>query len=180
MPSKIMIIRHGEKPDSGVRGVTEDGSHDPNELGVRGWQRSGALVRLFAPRNGQFAHAGLAKPDAIFAEGATKHTQSLRAQHTVLALSQVLGKKLNVKYSKNDEKELVKDVLGTEGVVLIAWEHNAILDIANRIAGNDKTTPQHWPDSRFDVVWVFDKQGSEWKFSQIPQMVLPGDEDKPI
>ncbi len=42
----------------------------------------------------------------------------------------------------------------THGVVLIAWEHKSIIDLANVILGNDRFSPQKWPDSRFDLVWV--------------------------
>lgn len=53
MPAtKIMLIRHAEKPrdDGSVRGVAADGRQDPEELVVRGWQRSGALAVRAARR----------------------------------------------------------------------------------------------------------------------------------
>jgi len=179
MAKKIMILRHGEKPsgDGLVRGVAEDGSHDPNELSVRGWQRAGALIGFFAPANGQFAHAGLAKPDAIFASAASGHIESLRSQHTVQGLAQFMGKKVNLHHTRGEEKALVEDVLATDGVVLVAWEHGAIIDIANRILGDDKSAPQKWPEARFDLVWVFDREANadKWKFTQVAQMLLPGD-----
>jgi len=42
-PSKIMIIRHVEKPskDGTVWGVNEDGTNDNESLTIRGWQRAG-------------------------------------------------------------------------------------------------------------------------------------------
>ena len=51
---KIMIIRHAEKHQHGShdRGVNEDGRPAHHELTVRGWQRAGALVHLFAPPGG--------------------------------------------------------------------------------------------------------------------------------
>ena len=84
--SKIMLIRHAERPsdDGKVRGVTAAGDQDSEELVVRGWQRSGALVRLFAPRNGVFADPRLAEPKTIFASPFVKHGGSLRPKHTVL------------------------------------------------------------------------------------------------
>ena len=87
--SKIMIIRHAEKPgdDGLIAGVSQDGAPDSKELIVRGWQRSGALVCLFAPTAGSFSHALLATPEVIFASGVAKHSDSLRPQHTILALA---------------------------------------------------------------------------------------------
>ena len=179
MPKKIMIVRHGEKPDKAdsIHGVDAEGEHDKKDLSPRGWQRSGALVRFFNPVNGQFSHAALAKPDVIFAVSPQGGAKSERAEHTVESVAEFMGLHLNLKHDKGDEKELVKDVLSKDGVVLIAWEHNAILDIANLILGNDKTSPQNWPDSRYDLVWVLDQQphSGGWKFTQVPQLLLPGD-----
>ena len=77
MATKIMIIRHGEKPsdDGSIHGVDPHGGHDPDELIVRGWQRAGALVRLFAPPNGAFSDHALATPENIFACGPNDRRQ---------------------------------------------------------------------------------------------------------
>jgi len=44
--TKIMIIRHAEKPseDGLTNGVNMSGTKDPEDLIVRGWQRAGALL----------------------------------------------------------------------------------------------------------------------------------------
>lgn len=175
MAKKIMIVRHGEKPSDSIHGVNVEGQHDKNELSTKGWQRSGALIRFFNPMNGQCSDPALAKPDAIFAAAPSEHVKSMRSQDTVGALAESLGLHINLKHTKGDEKKLVEDAFATHGVVLIAWEHNAILDIANRILGNDETSPQKWPGSRFDLVWVFDHQSEGWKFTQVPQLLLPDD-----
>jgi len=184
MAKKIMIIRHGEKPsdDDSIRGVSKDGSHDPDDLSVRGWQRSGALIGFFAPPHGRFSHPALAVPDALFAEAPSGHIKSQRAKHTIDSLADGLGKHVNLKHTRGEEKALVEDVLATGGAVLIAWEHNSIVEIANRILGDDKSSPQKWHDSRFDVVWVLDFQSppAVWKFTQVAQMLLPGDSPHPI
>jgi hypothetical protein len=179
MVKKIMIVRHGEKPDKrdSVHGVDVEGKHDKDDLSPKGWQRSGALVRFFNPVNGQFIHSALAKPNAIFAASPEGHVKSLRSQNTVQALADSLGLRINLKHAKGEEKALVGDALAQDGVVLIAWEHNAIVEITNLILGGEDSSPQKWPDSRFDLVWIFDQQAHPggWKFAQVPQMLLPGD-----
>lgn len=144
--TKIMIIRHAEKPadDGSISGVSQAGLQDPEELAVRGWQRSGALVRLFAPPMGSFASMLLATPDIIFASGAGKHSRSLRSQHTVLALADFLGKRLDLSYEKGEENLLAADALQENGNVLIAWEHEAIPEIANQITGGKAIYPRTW------------------------------------
>jgi hypothetical protein len=181
--NKIMVIRHAEKPsdDNTVMGVSVDGAPNPEELVVRGWQRSGALVRLFAPLNGTFVDRRLATPHVIFASSVGKHSKSLRPQHTLLELATVLNLTLVLSHPKGEEAALVADALAANGPVLIAWEHEAIPDIANGILGNSTTCPQKWLGSRFDLVWVFDRQvASGWSFAQVPQMLLSGDSAQPI
>jgi len=179
MVKKIMIVRHGEKPDrdSEIHGVDAKGEHDKNELSPQGWQRSGALIRFFNPVSGQFPSPALAKPDAIFAAGPSGHAQSLRSKNTVQGVADSLHLRLNLRHTKGDERKLVDEVMTVGGVVLIAWEHKAILDIVNLVLGNDRSSPQNWPDSRFDLVWVLDAQPhpAGWKFSQLPQLLLPHD-----
>jgi hypothetical protein len=183
-PAKIMLIRHGEKPRGGGAdgGVSPDGLPDPEELTVRGWQRSGALVRFFAPAGGHFSQAEVATPDVIFASGIAPHSKSLRPQHTVLALADFLGQQLVLGHPKGGEDALVADVLSRDGTVLIAWEHEAIPGITNQILGNTTTCPQRWPDDRFDVLWVLRSTGSAggWAFTQVPQLLLPEDRDDVI
>jgi hypothetical protein len=182
--TKIMIIRHAEKPsdDGSIKGVSASGGTDPEELTTRGWQRSGALVRFFAPLGGAFAHPALATPDVIFASGTAKHSNSLRPQHTVLALAQFLNKKLNLDHLKGDEDALVKDLLAQQGTVLVAWEHEAIPGIVGRIGLNGTKFPQKWPGERFDVAWVLDRQpgANGWGFVQVPQLLLSDDRAEAI
>jgi len=179
MAKKIMIIRHAEKPspDGRIAGITWEGAQDTEELTVRGWQRSGALVEFFAPASGQLGDSRLALPSFIFAAGVSAHSKSLRPQHTVATLAEQLGQSLNLSHLKGAEDALANDVIGKNGPVLIAWQHEAIPEIVNRIVGNATTCPQHWPDERFDLVWVLDQPTpvDAWDFAQVPQMLLPGD-----
>jgi hypothetical protein len=93
-----------------------------------------------------------------------------------------LGLQLNTNHLKGEEAKLVADVLANDGIVLIAWEHQAIPFIANSIIGSNTSCPQSWPDSRFDLVWVFDQDvgSGEWIFHQVPQRLLAGDSCEPI
>lgn len=177
-----MIIRHAEKPDAQTAGVSADGGQDDEELTVRGWQRSGALVRFFAPASGPLSNIRLATPQFIFAAGSAPHSKSLRPQHTVAALAEQLGQPLNLAHLKGEEDALVAEVLARSGPVLIAWQHEAIPGIVNRITGNSTTCPQQWPDARFDVVWVLDQPMPAviWTFAQVPQLLLASDSNTPI
>jgi hypothetical protein len=199
MPSKIMVIRHAEKPDAAHEGVTPHGAGDKESLIVRGWQRAGALAVLFAPASGSLQSADLAVPKVIYASdpetGAKKAgpegpigSKSKRPLQTITPLAERLGikDKVNVKFARGEEKEMVKSVLAERGVVLICWQHENIRDIAEHIIGkkqSKKLIPKKWPSDRFDIVWVFTPPASssgDWGFVQVPQQLLSRDTNTKI
>jgi broad specificity phosphatase PhoE len=174
---KIMLIRHAERPDpeKKIRGVALDGHKEKESLSVRGWQRAGALVRFFAPNDARFSHRALARPQILFACKAAPEDPSLRPQHTLLPLANLLQVEFNRDYFESQERGLVRKVLEAPGPALIAWKHETMHVIANEILGDKTIAPQHWPYSRYDLVWTFDRRDEGWTFSQIPQLLLPGD-----
>lgn len=182
MPTtKIMLIRHAEKPN-GDGGVMPDGTANPEALTARGWQRADALVQLFVPPGGHFTNPEFATPQTIFASGIAHHSESLRPQQTVSPLAAKLGLAINTSFAKGNESGLAQAAATIGGVVLIAWEHEAIPKIAELLVGDNQGIPQHWPGDRFDLVWVFDRtnSGEQWRFTQVPQELLPGDSSDPI
>jgi broad specificity phosphatase PhoE len=178
---KIMIIRHGEKPN-GDAGVTTAGKHDSEALTVRGWQRAGALVGLFAPAGERFANPRIAKPRCIFACGVTHESKSLRPQQTVVPLADKLGLAIDTSFSKGDESELARAAIAVGGVVLISWDHKHIPAIAAALLGDAGSYPRNWPDDRYDLVWVFDRPALSaiCCLVQVPQLLLAGDSTEPI
>lgn len=171
MAAKIMIVRHGEKPKKNELGVLTKGKKSKDSLIVRGWQRAGALAQLFRTEKN-----GLAVPTELHACYKSKHAQ--RALDTITPLAKVLGLTVNTKVRKGQEKKMAELAKASEGVVLISWEHDAIHLIANQLTADP--VPQQWPDDRFDIVYVFDLVDGEYKFSQVPQLLLSGDSDKVI
>jgi hypothetical protein len=170
-----MLIRHAEKPDEtgAVLGVDETGRPDPNQLSVRGWQRAGALIRFFAPI-GQELPRGIAIPSAIFACKPHNGTNSVRPLHTVSPLATALGITVNYDFAKTDVS-LFDAVRASSGAVLICWSHEPIPSIVRGLAGELQDLPVKWPGKRFDLVWILDGAGIQWSFSQLGQLLLPGD-----
>jgi hypothetical protein len=176
---RIMIIRHAEKPhDNGhERTVNIDGVHAKHELTVRGWQRSGALVRFFAPLDGMPPTSPISTPRTVFASAAIDSSPSLRAMHTVEPLAAVLGVEVDSAYACGQEGAVAAAALQADGPVLIVWHHSHIPQLAKRIAGAHLGCPKHWPDERFDVVWVLDRPDADgpWTFSQVAQRIFADD-----
>jgi hypothetical protein len=175
MPAtRIMLIRHAEKPDDKDGGVDQKGEPDKHDLIVRGWQRAGALVQFFA--NPRDPNSPIKRPATIFATEPNSGSESNRPLHTVTPLAKFLNLNIDSRIAEGSEDALVQAAVAANGVVLIAWHHEKIPAIANLVLQN-KSAPQKWPGDRFDVVWIFTREAptAPWKFAQAPQLLLAGD-----
>jgi hypothetical protein len=191
--TKIMLIRHAEKPQSNppLQGVDINGEPDNESLIVLGWQRAGALVVYFAPSVGLFQNSEIATPQFIYASNVTSGSDSKRPQETVTPLIDKLGSgnvtvNFNFAKGKKQEKHVAESAMACNGVVLICWEHQDIPNITKHFPispNNPNPVPKKWPtgpnapDGRYDVVWVFDldSQSGGYCFYPEPQLLLAGD-----
>jgi hypothetical protein len=200
MPSKIMLIRHAEKPHGSDQGVTNKDEPDPESLIVRGWQRAGALVALFDPAEGALQNTNLAVPTVIYASNPVTSSdasgdkagkkkigsKSERPLETITPLAKRLNLSPDLSFVEGQEHDLATAVLKASGVVLICWQHEEIPDITKHIVGANPPSPPYpasWPDDRFDVVWVLTPPAGPsqpWGFVQVPQQLLDGDSDTVI
>ena len=157
-------------------GSCRTASRTPGPLTLTGWKRANALVGLFNPADGALPRPPLAKPRSLFASG----SESLRPKQTIAPLATALNLPVRT-FLKGQEPELVAAVKAAEDPVLISWQHEAIPEIASLIRGSADGVPPRWPGHVYDLVWVLDLQASgAWSFTQVPELVMPGDSDKPI
>ena len=186
----LFIIRHAEKPDVDQPalgpGLTKHGEKDTESLVIRGWERAGAWASLFGAGLGGSDYPA---PGAIYAAtpGAPdklNHPPSRRPDQTISALAARLGIKADKSIPKGSEDHLVKTVVACEGVVLVSWEHKAIIeDILPKLpVSNHKALPAKWSGDRFDVVLRFDRaQGVETMvFKPLYPRLLSGDSNLPV
>ncbi len=184
-PRIVFIIRHAEKPETkgAPYGVNIQGEKSDSSLIPRGWQRAGALVRLFDPLGKQ--RAGLAVPNQLIAPGYKGGSENHRTYETIVPLNELLEWEIETQFEEGDEEALAQYVSHPGiGVALISWEHTAIPTIAKNIFGvaNPKDVPTEWPKHRFDMVWSFAREPGygAYVFSQIPQMLLSKDSEEPF
>jgi hypothetical protein len=173
MARKIMVIRHAEKPIPGrVHGVRQRGAVDDCALSVRGWQRTGALIRFFL----QPDHPAISVPDHLVAATYDRSAGdgSRRPRQTLIPLAHAMGVKINATFTKHQEAQAAAHCHALEGVVLVSWHHECIPALAKAIAP-EVQVPPHWPDECFDRVWVFEPARGGWTFQQVPQRLLAGD-----
>jgi phosphohistidine phosphatase SixA len=159
-PKLIMIIRHGEKP------APIAGEKDPN-LTAKGYQRADALATVIP--------AHFAKPDFLFA---TKKTGgSNRPVETITPLSKAIGEEINSTYKTAEIDDLTDEILHNpkyaDKVVLIAWHHEKIPDLAKAFGVKD--VPTSWTSSVFDRVWEITYVDGVAELTDLPQQALPGD-----
>jgi hypothetical protein len=107
---------------------------------------------------------------------------SHRPHDTILPLSRKLGPAIVDSYGQDDYEAMIADAMGRSGVVLICWEHKRIERITALIprVGGEPPARYHWPGSRFDAIFVFDLEGDQYRFHQVPQLLLDGDSPDPI
>ncbi len=178
----LLIIRHAEKPgeDWPGPGSTLCGPPDPESLRVRGRPRQGSRSALFGAGLGG---ADYPAPARIYAANPAGTGVSQRPFETITALAPRLGITPDTTYAQGQEDGLVQELLGLSGVVLVSWEHKAIVEaILPKLPITSGTPPAHWNGSRFDVVLRLDRAdgATGFAFRQLFPQLLSGDSDKPL
>jgi broad specificity phosphatase PhoE len=165
----LYLISHAEKPtgDSKPHGSNDRGEPDKHSLTPLGWARARALVGLFS--SGQ---RGIAVPQHLFA---SRRDGSRRPLETITPLAEKLGLPVDSTIAADDVAAAAEAITRTPGTTLMAWEHHAIPAIAAALGDAQPAPRAKWPGGRFDVIWVFNRAGTGWRFSQVPELLLDGD-----
>ena len=197
-PTKIMIIRHAEKPGTygghEYAGSDAYGDSDAESLVSLGWQRAGGIANLFYPSNGQFQSPELAAPDYIYASNPAtvgKKEPSQRPYQTIAALAAKMDLTPNTSFDKSaftHSDGMVANVLTQSTntascVVLIAWQHEDILpkapgdeSIVHELVKRTQSDALQglptgaWPGARYDMVFVFDRPTGTGPFTLFTQV----------
>ncbi|HEX3998984.1 MAG TPA: histidine phosphatase family protein [Pirellulales bacterium] len=158
-PRVVMIIRHAEKPE-------KEGEKDPN-LSKRGFERAEALAKAIPEH--------FPKPDFLIATKRSK--SSNRPAETITPLSNALHEPIEAKFKDDDYARVAREVLSDPKyagkVVLIAWHHGKIPELAKALGAKD--APAKWKSSVFDRVWEIDYQNGTATLKNLPENALPGD-----
>ncbi|HMK90571.1 MAG TPA: histidine phosphatase family protein [Methylocystis sp.] len=184
----ILIIRHAEKPGEAWPGPGYDGEgvEDKKSLVIRGWQRAGAWAAQFGAGLGG---ADYPQPGAIYAARPETDDEgpepSARPYETIIPLSARLKLDPNVDFAKTQGKELAARLIQAMGVVLVSWEHKAIVeDLLPALVGDQHIDglPTEWKEDRFDAVLRLDRPAPDarWSFRQLSPQLLSGDSNRPV
>jgi phosphohistidine phosphatase SixA len=163
-PRIVMIVRHAEKPEAVV-----GEEKDPN-LSKAGFARADALATVLP--------ANFPKPDFLFATKRSKGSN--RPVETITPLSKAIKEEISSDYKDDEFDQLAKLILTDEKykgkVVLIAWHHGKIPELAKALGATD--TPEKWDPNIFDRVWQITYENGQASFKDLPQKAMPGDEPK--
>jgi len=159
-PRIVMIIRHGEKPDEAK------GDKDPN-LSPQGFERANALAKVIP--------AHFPRPDYLIATKRSK--SSNRPAETITPLSKALNEPIEATFKDDDFEQVAHEVLSnpkfSNKVVLIAWHHGKIPELAKALGVKD--APDKWDSNVFDRVWEITYEDGVATWKNLPENALPGD-----
>lgn len=139
-PDKVVLIRHGEKPESG------------DNLSCQGENRALQLPKVL--------HEKFSVPDhtLVPALETGKSTHHARMFQTVTPFAVKYGLKIDSKYGETEYDKVARHVLKKSGTVLLVWEHKAIPNIA---AALGVANPPEWKGADFDSIWVITFSGKK-------------------
>ena len=128
------------------------------------------------------------EPTAIYAlnpNATAGDDPSQRPFETITPLAARLTLTPIVKYPLGAEHDLVAEIVGLAGVVLVSWEHKAIAKTILPAIAKGQTLhgmPVKWDGARFDVVLRFDRSapGAPWTFRQLFPRLMSGNSATPM
>ncbi len=149
-PTRIVIIRHAEKPVS----------RKPH-LALRGEMRAIGLAKLL-PK--------IVTPDFVFASTSTKH--SARPYQTIRPAADRMGLNVSTVYADKDTKKIARDLKKKRysgKTILFCWHHGQIPKLIREL-GHPPPYDQ-WPEELYDRIINIEAGG----ITNLPQRLLFGD-----
>lgn len=130
---KVVIIRHGEKPESG------------DNLSCQGESRALQLPAVLYKKFNVPAYSYV--PSLALG----KSTSHARMFQTITPFAIQYNLTVNSNYGEKDAAKAADDVLKKTGTVLMVWEHSEIQALATNLGVKDAPA---WNSDDFDSIWV--------------------------
>lgn len=152
---KVVIIRHGEKPENG------------SNLSCQGENRALQLATVLPQK--------FKKPDFTYIPslGLGKATKHARMFQTITPFAIKYNLSINSKFDAEDYEKVATHVLKKTGTVLMVWNHSAIPPLAKELGVRN---PPSWKDNDFDSIWILTFQSGKASLTMDEEAISPAPE----
>jgi len=138
-PSRIILMRHADKPDD----------PDDEDLSDAGVARAEHLATYIPQTFG--------RPDYLIATARSKHSN--RPVETVEPLADAIGVHVQHDIRDDDFEELVEEIFSNPmyhgKTIVICWHHGKLPAIAALLGASPGNYPDPWPDDAYNIVLDF-------------------------
>ena len=151
-PQKIVIIRHGEKPEKG------------DNLSCEGLNRAIQLSGVLYNKIGI--------PNQIYVPSLNvgKNTTIARMYQTIIPFAVKYNLNIDTKYSVKDIDKIATNIKQETGTTLLVWEHKNIVKIVMALGIKEKLT---WDDNDYDSIWIITFSNGVPKLSKDKENIKP-------
>lgn len=158
---RVVIIRHGEKPQEDKHGKIGD------NLSCAGMDRALKLPHVL--------HHKFGKPDYTYVPSLTcgTFTDHSRMFQTVAPLAIKYNLTVNSEFDEKAAKDVAADVKQKEGTVLMVWEHSAIQSIAGELGVEN---PPAWHGKDFDSIWIINFESGKALLNIDKENIVPSED----
>jgi hypothetical protein len=139
--------------------------------------RAGALAAWLAQAPAD-APTGIRRPERILATKPSAEAKSRREIDTAEPIGRRLRVLVDSEVARGDEELIRESILCDARPTLVVWHHGAMGHLVRGFPiANATEVPHHWPDERFDLVWVLSRAAAEpeYSFASVDQALLDGD-----
>ena len=152
---RVVIIRHGEKPNTG------------DNLSCKGENRALLLAEVL--------HQKFNVPDYLYVPsiGQKKSDSHARMFETIIPFAVKYGLKINSTFAVDAYSAAADQVLHKSGTVLMVWEHGAIPALAEALGVRP---PPKWKGKDFDSIWIITYTGGKASLSIDREGIAPSAE----
>ncbi|MFL5744765.1 MAG: histidine phosphatase family protein [Niastella sp.] len=153
---RVVIIRHGEKPDIG------------DNLSCKGFNRSLQLPAVL--------YAKYKVPDKIFVPSMNngKSASHVRMFETISPFAIKYNIGINTKYDVDEVKEMATAILKTNGYALVVWEHDKIDNLVKALGADAKG--MKWSGDDFDSIWIITFKNGQAMVSTDKENINPAND----
>jgi hypothetical protein len=153
--TKIIFIRHGEKPEKG------------GNLTCKGLNRALLLPAVIKNKFGI--------PDYTYVPTLkmADKTSHARMFETVVPLAVRYNLIINSKFDEKDKSGIATEIKGEKGTILVVWEHSMIADIVHELG---ITSELNWPGDDYNSIWIVTFNNGKPTLTKDNEGVNPSDE----